>query len=160
MLLQNIDPGKVPCEQRHCKMPAKLATGCPTPGDWNWRNETERKPQIIVFKNFGNGFFQTGVPSKLYALPTKTKFYPESILNVCKSTICPCLYYCCPIWSGAPANDLELLYKTQKRTSNIIGLDVESQLQSLPHHRKVDLLYLFHKYIHGNCFWWVLLYGA
>ena len=28
---------------------------------------------------------------------------PEVALNLYKSTICPCMEYCCHIWAGAPS---------------------------------------------------------
>lgn len=63
-------------------------------------------------------------------------FSLESILNIYKSTIHPCLEYCCHTWSGAPAIYLEILDKIQ-RISNIIGLFLVSRLQSLSHPQNV-----------------------
>ena len=34
---------------------------------------------------------------------------PEVALYLYKSTICPCMEYCCHIWAGAPSCYLELL---------------------------------------------------
>ena len=39
---------------------------------------------------------------------------PEVALYFYKSTILPCMEYCCHIWAGAPNCYLELLYKLQK----------------------------------------------
>ena len=39
---------------------------------------------------------------------------PEVVLYLCKSTICPCMKYCCHSWAGAPRCYLELLDKLQK----------------------------------------------
>ena len=36
---------------------------------------------------------------------------PEVALYLCKSTICPCMEYCCHVWAGAPSCYLELLDK-------------------------------------------------
>ena len=38
---------------------------------------------------------------------------PEVALNLYKSTILPCMEYCCHIWAGAPSCYLELLDKLQ-----------------------------------------------
>ena len=44
-----------------------------------------------------------------------TKFLsPEVALYLCKSTIQPCMEYCCHVWAGDPTCYLELLDKVQK----------------------------------------------
>lgn len=78
-------------------------------------------------------------------------FSPESIGYIYKSTIHPCLEYCCYIWSSTLAIYFLLLDKIQSRISNIIGLDLAAQFQSLSHCCKVASLCLFYKYVHGNC---------
>ena len=40
---------------------------------------------------------------------------PEVALYLYKSTIRPCMEYCCHVWAGAPSCYLELLVKLQKR---------------------------------------------
>ena len=39
---------------------------------------------------------------------------PKVPLYLCKSTICPCMEYCCHVWAGDPSCYLELLDKLQK----------------------------------------------
>ena len=46
---------------------------------------------------------------------------PEVALYLCKSTIRPCMEYCCHVWSGAPSCYLELLDKRQKWICRIVG---------------------------------------
>ena len=47
---------------------------------------------------------------KIRALNHSMKFLsPEVALYLCKSTIHPCMEYCCHIWAGAPSCYLELL---------------------------------------------------
>ena len=46
---------------------------------------------------------------------------PEVALYLYKSTIWPCMEYCCHIWSGAPSCYLELLDKLQKRICRTVG---------------------------------------
>ena len=47
----------------------------------------------------------------------------ESILYLYKSTIRPCLEYCCHIWAGAPITSLNLLDRVQRRLQNLVGED-------------------------------------
>ena len=57
---------------------------------------------------------------KIGALIRSMKFLtPEAALYLYKSTIRPCMEYCCHVWAGAPSCYLELLNKLQKR---ILGL--------------------------------------
>ena len=51
-------------------------------------------------------------PKKIEALICSMKFLsPEVALYLYKSTIWPCMEYCCHVWSGAPSCYLELLDK-------------------------------------------------
>ena len=76
---------------------------------------------------------------------------PESILYLYKSTIRPCMEYCCHIWGGAPSDALNLLDRVQNRVCNAIGENLASKLDSLSHRRSVASLCLFYKYFHGHC---------
>ena len=52
---------------------------------------------------------------KIGALIRSMKFLtPEVALFLYKSTIHPCMEYCCHVWAGAPSSYLELLDKLQK----------------------------------------------
>ena len=52
---------------------------------------------------------------KIGALICSMKFLsPEIALYLYKSTIHPCMEYCCHVWAGAPSCYLELLDKLQK----------------------------------------------
>ena len=46
---------------------------------------------------------------------------PEVAQYLCKSTMRPCMEYCCHVWSGAPSCYLELLDKRQKWIWRIVG---------------------------------------
>ena len=46
---------------------------------------------------------------------------PEVALYLYKSTICPCMEYCCQVWAGAPSCYLKLLDKLQKRICRTVG---------------------------------------
>ena len=53
---------------------------------------------------------------KIGALILSMKFLsPEAALYLYKSTMQPCMEYCCHVWAGAPSCYLELLGKIQKR---------------------------------------------
>ena len=53
---------------------------------------------------------------KIGALIRSMKFLsPEVALYLYKSTIRPCMEYCCHVWAGAPSCYLDLLDKLQKR---------------------------------------------
>ena len=53
---------------------------------------------------------------RIGALIRSMKFLsPEIALYLYKSTIRPCMEYCCHVWAGAPSCYLELLDKLQKR---------------------------------------------
>ena len=74
---------------------------------------------------------------KIGALICSMKFLsPEVALYLYKSTICPCMEYCCHVWAGAPSCYLELLEKLQKR---------------ICHRRNVASLSLFYWYYFGRC---------
>ena len=66
-----------------------------------------------------------------------TLFYevlsPEFALYLCKSTIRPCMEYCCHVWAGAPSCYLELLDKLQKRICKTVGPSLVASLESLAH---------------------------
>ena len=58
---------------------------------------------------------------KIGALICSMKFLsPEVALYLYKSTIRPCIEYCCHVWVGAPSCFLDLLDKVQKRICRIV----------------------------------------
>ena len=76
---------------------------------------------------------------------------PEVVLYLYKSTIRPCMEYCCHVWAGAPSCYLELLNKLQKRICRTVGPSLAASLESLAHHRNVANLSLFYRYYFGRC---------
>ena len=59
---------------------------------------------------------------KIGALIRSMKFLsPEIALYICKSTISPCMEYCCHVWAGAPSCYLGLLDKLQKCICRTVG---------------------------------------
>ena len=60
---------------------------------------------------------------------------PEVALYLYKSTIRPCMEYCCHVWAGAPSCYLELLDKLQKRICRTVGPSLAVSLEPLAHRR-------------------------
>ena len=62
---------------------------------------------------------------------------PKVALYLYKSTICPCMEYCCHVWASAPSSYLELLDKLQKQICMIVGPSVAASLEPLAHCQNV-----------------------
>ena len=89
---------------------------------------------------------------KIGALIRSMKFLsPEVALYLCKSTIQPCMEYCCRVWAGAPSCYLELLDKLQKRICRTVGPSLAASLEPLAHRRNVASLSLFYMCYFGRC---------
>ena len=89
---------------------------------------------------------------KIGALIRSMKFLsPEVALYLCKSTIQPCMEYCCHVWAGAPSCYLELLGKLQKQICKTVGPSLAASLEPLAHCRNVACLSLFYRYYFGRC---------
>ena len=58
---------------------------------------------------------------------------PQVALYLYKSTICPCMEYCCHVLAGAPICYLALLDKLQKRIWRIVGPSLADSLEPLAH---------------------------
>ena len=89
---------------------------------------------------------------KIGALTGSMKFLsPEVALYLYKSTMRPCMEYCCHVWTGAPSCYWELLDKVQKRICRSVGPSVAASLEPLAHrHRNVASLSLFYRYYFGR----------
>ena len=82
---------------------------------------------------------------KIGALIRSMKFLsPEVALYLYKSTIRPCMEYCCHVWAGAPSCYLELLHKLQKRICRTLGPLLAASLEPLAYRRNVASLSLFY----------------
>ena len=98
-------------------------------------------------------------PKKIGALICSMKFLsPEVALYLYKSTIQPCMEYCCHVWAGAPSCYLELLDKLKKRICRTVGPSLAASLEPLAHHWNVASLSLFYRYylvdVHLNWLNW------
>ena len=84
---------------------------------------------------------------KVGALIRSMEFLSSEVpLYLCKSTIRPCVEYCCYIWAGAPSCFLELLDKLQKRICRTNSPSYAACLEPLAHRRNVASLSLFYRY--------------
>ena len=89
---------------------------------------------------------------KIGALICSMKFLsPEAALYLFKSTMQPCMEYCCHVQAGAPSCCLELLDKQQKLICRTVGPSLAVSLEPLAHCRNVASLSLFYRYYFGKC---------
>ena len=83
---------------------------------------------------------------------------PEVALYLYKSTIWPCMEYCCHVWAGASSCYFELLDKLQKRICRTVGPSIAASLEPLAHRRNLASLSLFYRYylvnVHLNWLNW------
>ena len=64
---------------------------------------------------------------------SKKVLTPEVVLYLYKSTIRPCMEYCCHILAGTPSCYLEFLDKLQKRICRTVGPSFAASRESLAH---------------------------
>ena len=105
--------------------------------------------------NWGSYIFSIGktVSKKIGVLIPSMKFLsPEVALYLYKSTIHPCMEYCCHIWAGAPNCYLELLDKLQKRICRTACPLLAFSLEPMAHRQNVTSLSVFYRYYFGKCF--------
>ena len=89
---------------------------------------------------------------KIGALIRSMKFLsPEVALYLYKSTIRPCMEYCCHVWAGAPSCYVELLDKLLKRICRTVGPSLAASLEPLAYRRNVASSSLFYRYYFGRC---------
>ena len=89
---------------------------------------------------------------KIGALTRSMKFFsPEVARYLYKSTIQPCMKYCCHVWAGVPSCYFELLEKLQKQICRTVDPSLAASLEPLAHHHTVARLSLFYRYYYGRC---------
>ena len=80
------------------------------------------------------------------------KFHsPEVAPYLYRSTIQPCIEYCCHVWVGGPSCYWELLIKLQKWICRTAGPSLIVSLEPLAHHLNKASLSLFYTYYFGRC---------
>ena len=77
-------------------------------------------------------------------------FSAEVALYLCKSTVRPCMKYCCHVWAGAPSYYLELLAKLEKRICRTVSPSHTASVKPLAHCRNIASLSLFCSYYFGR----------
>ena len=75
----------------------------------------------------------------------------EVALYLYKSTIRPCMEYCCHIWADAPSSYVELLDKLQKQICRTVGPSLAASLEPLAHLQNVASSSLLSRYYFGRC---------
>ena len=88
---------------------------------------------------------------KIGALIRSMFLSPEVALYLYKSTIWPCIEYCCHVWAGAPSCYLELLDKLQKQICRTVSPSLVASLEPSAHCQNVASLSLFYRYYFGRC---------
>ena len=76
---------------------------------------------------------------------------PMVALCLCKSTIQPCIKYCCHVWVSALRCYLELLDKLKRGICRTGGPLLAASLEPLARHLNVASLSLFYRYDIGRC---------
>ena len=76
---------------------------------------------------------------------------PMVALCLCKSTIQPCIKYCCHVWVSALRCYLELLDKLKRWICRTGGPLLAASLEPLARHLNVASLSLFYRYDIGRC---------
>ena len=90
------------------------------------------------------------ISKKTGALIHSMKFVsPGVALYLYKSTIQPCMEYCCHVWADAPSCYFELLDKLQKQICKTDGPLLVASLEPLSHRRNVASLSNFFRYCFG-----------
>ena len=88
---------------------------------------------------------------KIGALQRSMKFLsPDLVLYLYKSTIRPCMEYCCHVWGVAGKCYLNLLDKLQRRICNVVGPELSASLQTLADCRDVASISLIYRYYFGR----------
>ena len=100
--------------------------------------------ELIFFSKLDLGFYiiptDNRASKKLEALVCSMKFLSHEVaLYLYKSTICPCMDYCCHVWAGAPSCYLKLLDKLQKQICRTVGPSLAASLEPLAHHENGQL---------------------
>ena len=76
---------------------------------------------------------------------------PEVALYLYKSTIRPCIEYCCHVWAGVRSCYLEFLDMLQKWLCRTAGPSLAASLELLAHCLNVASLNLSYRYYFGRC---------
>ena len=88
-----------------------LVYGCGNGFVCSWGKSSFKMLGLTFSSKFYWGSIAKIASRKMRALTGSMTFVsPEIALDFCKSTIWPCMEYCCHVWAGAPSCYLELLH--------------------------------------------------
>ena len=76
---------------------------------------------------------------------------PEVVFYHCKSSMWPCMEYCCHVWAAAPSCYLEMLDKLQKQICRTVISSLTVSLEPQGHCQSVASLSLFYRYYSVRC---------
>ena len=76
---------------------------------------------------------------------------PGVALYLYRTTIRPCIEYCCHVWAGAPSCYLDLLDKLQKQICRTVGPSLAASLEPLAYCQNVASVSLFCRYYFDRC---------
>ena len=92
------------------------------------------------------------ISKNIRALIRSMKFLSHEVaLDLYKSTISPCMKYCCHVWVGTPSCSLELLDKLKKQICKPVGSLFAASLEPLAHCRNIARSSLSYRYYFGTC---------
>ena len=111
---------------------------------------------LTFFSKLDRGSYITSIAKTAYkkirALIRSIKFLtPDVALSLYKSTIRPCMEYCCHVWAGALSCYLKLLDKLQNRICRTVGPLLAASLEPLAHRRDIARSSLFYRCYFGRC---------
>ena len=123
-----------------------IATGFEMDGSFLAEKPSFKRLGLTFFSKLDWGSYIVSIaktaPKKIGALICSMKFLsPEVALYLYKSTIRPCMEYCCHVWAGAPSCYLELLDKLQKRICRTVIPSLATSLKPLAHCQNVARYY-------------------
>ena len=108
---------------------------------------------LTFFSKLDGGSYITSCLNWLQENWSFDSFYEAPFTWGCylyKSTIRPCMEYCCHIWAGTPDCYLDLLDKLQKQIQRIVSSSLTSSLKTLAQCQNVASLSLFCMYYFGR----------
>ena len=133
-----------------------IATGFEMDGSFLAEKSSFKRLGLTFFSKLDRGSYIVSIAKtaskKIAALICSMEFLsPEVALYLYKSTIRPCMEYCCHVWAGAPSCYLELLDKLQKRICRTVIPSLATCLKPLAHCQNVASLSLSYRYYFDRC---------
>ena len=108
------------------------------------------KMLVLSFSKLDWGYYIISIgktaSKKGEALICSVKFlFPDISLYLYKSTMWPCMEFCCHVWAGAPSCYFEMLDNLQKRICTTVCPSLAVSLDPAAHYRNIVNLSLFYR---------------